>query len=574
MKKLSNILLVLILTFSLLIRIWGITSIPPSLYWDEMDVGYQAYSILKTGKDYFGNYPGLIVQSFADYRAPTFIYTAIPFVAILGLNSLAVRLPAAFFGTLNVLLIYLLAQILFKSKKIGLLCALMVSLSPWNIQYSRMAFEATLMLSLFLAGLVTFLRGLKNSKWLIPAGFLFGLTVLTYNTAKLFVPLIYLILILIYIRKKNMNKNFWIGSGILSLILALSLYSSFFQGGGQRFSEISVFSDPQIVYQTDFLRSESTKSYSKSTEIGQETRLLDKLIYNKATYILDKISRNFLTAFSPDFLFISGDPNLRHSPARIGEFYRIEYITILFGLGFLFFNLKRGDKSSLLVLLWVILAPLPAVITRDGGTHATRLFFLFPALNLISALGIFFIWQMLPKKLNQAVLAGLGLIWVFGIIFFVNYYFGAYKIESAKYFQYGFPQAIQEALKHKDSYDYVIIDDRKDSALMSYLFETKYDPALFQSQIHSLNFNIAEFQGEKINNLIFLRPETRDWENIFGKNLIDKNYLLVVSAAQFEEETVRKVPEKLTANQQLLDVIYDSNNAAVFYVIESKKKRL
>ena len=108
MNQFHKIILTVILLFAFLSRIVLIQSSPPALYIDEIDVGYQAYSILKTGKDYFGNNLPIAIHSFADYRAPLLIYLDIPFVAILGLNSLAVRLPSMIFGTLSIFAFYLL----------------------------------------------------------------------------------------------------------------------------------------------------------------------------------------------------------------------------------------------------------------------------------------------------------------------------------------------------------------------------------------------------------------------------------------------------------------------------------
>lgn len=564
-------ILILILLAALLVRVWSLSNSPVSLYWDEMDLGYQAYSILQSGRDYFGNFPGLVVHSFADFRAPLMVYATIPFVAVLGLNSLSVRLPAAIFGVIGIFLVFILARIMFKSQKAGLLSAALMVFAPWNFQYSRIAFEATLLLMFFLGGMVTFLKGLKNPQWFLPSGILFGLTLFTYNTAKLFVPLMVLVLAALYIRKKILKRDFLLGIGAFFLIFLLSLYSTLFLGGGQRFAEVSILTDPQLASKTDFLRQQSATSYTSERNTGMAVRSLDKIIYNKATLVLERINTNYLKVFSTDFLFVIGDPNLRHSSGRYGEFFAIEAITILFGFAFLLFKLKEGEKSSLLVLLWIILAPLPAVITRDGGTHATRLFFLFPALSLLSAQGLIFMWKFLPAKISHVLLLMFILLYGFGVISFLNYYFGAYKLVSAKAFQYGFAEAVDKAADNTASYDYVIIDDRRDSALMNYLFDTKFDPKIFQSGIDNLETSIALAEAVKVNNLIFMKPGIRDWQDIFVRGLVDGRYLLIVSAEQLGEETPEKIPAKLTENQKLLEVIYYGNSGPAFYVIESMK---
>lgn len=570
MTKIARALLIIILAAALLIRVWDLNNAPVSLYWDEMDVGYQAYSILKTGRDYFGNFPGLVVRSFADFRAPILIYATIPFVAVIGLESLAVRLPSVMFGTINVLLMFILAWMLFKSEKVGLIAALLTAFAPWSVQYSRMAFEATLLLTLFLGGIISFLKGKSNTKWFILAGFLFGLTQLTYNTAKLFVPLFIIVLGFQFIRKKDLRKNFLIGVGIFCVIFFLSLYTTFFLGGGQRFTEVSILTDPHLASKTDYFRSQSAVSYTDWQGWGMGVRTLDKLIYNKATLVLERVSQNYLKVFSTDFLFISGDPNLRHSTGRFGEFFALEAITILFGFSLMLLRLKEGDKISLLLLAWIVFAPLPAVITRDGGTHATRLFFLFPVLTLLSSQGLIFMWKFLPAKINFAVILVFIMLYGFGAVSFLNHYFGAYKLNSAKVFQYGFAEAVDKATDNIPSYDYVIIDDRRDSALMNYLFNTKFDPKVFQSGISDMRIVIVGSEADKINNLIFMKPGIRDWHDIFGRGLIEGRYLVIVSSEQLGEETPEKVPSKLTENQKLLETIYYRNNSPAFYVIESK----
>ena len=262
--------------------------------------------------------------------------------------------------------------------------------------------------------------------------------------------------------------------------------------------------------------------------------------------------------------------NSNHYLGRFGEFFAIEAVTILFGFAFILFKLKEGDKNSLLVLLWIILAPLPAVITREGGTHATRLFFLFPALTLLSAQRLILIWKFLPAKINLAVILTFIFLYGFGTASFLNYYLGAYKLDSAKVFQYGFNQAVDKAVDNIASYDYVIIDDRRDSALMNYLFNTGYDPKAFQSQINGLQTKIAGSEGDKINNLIMMKPGVRDWQEIFYRNLITGKLLLIVSAEQLQEQSPEKVALKLTKNQKMLEVIYYKYDSPAFYVIESR----
>src|SRR3990167_1678244 len=140
-KNLKTYLLIGILVIATVLRLWRIDQVPVSLFGDELDVGYQAYSILKTGKDYSGNPWPLHFQSLAEWRTPLYLYSAVPTVALFGITPLGVRLPAAIFGILTIPIMYLLGRELTKSEKIGLLAAVVLTFSPWHLQYSRAGFE-------------------------------------------------------------------------------------------------------------------------------------------------------------------------------------------------------------------------------------------------------------------------------------------------------------------------------------------------------------------------------------------------------------------------------------------------
>jgi len=142
-KLLSNtkLLLILILLLASFLRLWRLGDVPVSLFGDELDVGYHAYSILKTGRDYHGNLLPFHFQSLAEYRTPLFLYSAVPTVGLFGISALGVRLPAAIFGILGVYALYMLVNEITKSKKLALASSFVLTMSPWHIQYSRAAFE-------------------------------------------------------------------------------------------------------------------------------------------------------------------------------------------------------------------------------------------------------------------------------------------------------------------------------------------------------------------------------------------------------------------------------------------------
>lgn len=74
--SIKGILFAIVVIASIL-RLFHLSQVPVSLFGDELDVGYQAYSILKTGRDYSGNYMPLHLQSLAEWRTPLYLYSAV-----------------------------------------------------------------------------------------------------------------------------------------------------------------------------------------------------------------------------------------------------------------------------------------------------------------------------------------------------------------------------------------------------------------------------------------------------------------------------------------------------------------
>ena len=133
--------LIYILVLATLLRIINLSTNPPELNWDEVSMGYTAYSLMSTGHDEWGESWPILFRSYGEWKSPVYIYLLTPFIKLFGLNAWGVRLPAALFGVLTVYLTYALASRIY-SRRVGLLAALLLAVSPWHLMLSRPAFEA------------------------------------------------------------------------------------------------------------------------------------------------------------------------------------------------------------------------------------------------------------------------------------------------------------------------------------------------------------------------------------------------------------------------------------------------
>jgi len=231
MKKNTFIfLLILLLGFTL--RFLYLSKIPPEINRDEASVGFNAYSLLKTGRDEHGRGPWpLVFRAFGDYKIPGYIYLIVPLIRIFGLNSFSVRFPAAFFGFLTLIIAYFLIKELFpKRENLALAFTLLLSLAPFHLHYCRQQFEAPVALFFNLTGILWLLKSRKKQLFLFLSLPFFIASFFIYNSPLFIIPPLLVWTFLIY-RKDFLSKKRLFFSFITVLILSLAWISYFYLVG-------------------------------------------------------------------------------------------------------------------------------------------------------------------------------------------------------------------------------------------------------------------------------------------------------------------------------------------------------
>ncbi len=518
----------LILVAAFFLRFYDLGLLPNGLHWDEQDTGYQALSLFKTGRDYHGVPLPLFPHSFADYRTPVFIYSAVPVVAKLGLTAFSVRLPALIWGLVGVAAMYTLATLILRNSKLGFISSGLLALSHWHLQYSKKSVETISLSTLFLIGLACFFKGLKKPVWLIWSGLFFGLATAAYSPGKLFVPLILSTLFVIHFTNLRSHLKHSILGALAFLVIFVPVFADGLWGkSGTRFHDVSVFTDPTLGTTVDFKRLESILSSGIPRTVGLSPRLIDKILINKPEEAVSKIVTNYFTTLGSEYLFIKGDSEPRHSPSqdRIGMLQAIELIPFILGLVVL---LTTHNLQLKTILFWLLLAPLPSALTRDGGGHAARTFILLPALILILTLGHKFLYQK-SKILYTLYL----ILYTVSTFYIYGYYFTVYRTESAKPFQYGFDWVISKAVAGSASYDKVYVDGNRDTLLMSYLFYHQQDPAAFQKTLPLQDEEIFPgVRALRFGNIYLLAPGSRHWTDITNSQTYTGRNLIISAADQ------------------------------------------
>lgn len=489
MKKYVNCFLVLIVVLlAFFLRFNKVTQNPPSLNWDETSIAYNAYSIFKTGKDEWGVKFPIHFKSYGEYKLPVQIYASIPGIAIFGLNEFGVRITPVIYGTLTVLFLFFLAKEISNQSAgrqesfwIGLLSAFLLAISPWHIQLTRASFESSFSVFWVVLGVCFFIRGFSDKKYWIWSIIPFIISVYTYNAARVFTPIFLLILLTIY-RKEIFKDLKIVFIGLTVFIISMIPLVNFYLSGEAtaRLQLVSISDDPGFVQRINVSRG---KSHLPSP--------LPKLIHNKVTHFVYVFTGNYLSHFTPDFLFINGAGHKQHHVQGVGELYLIQAPFILIGLYFLF---KKKIIWRWLLVSWILIAFIPVSVTVDSIPNALRTILAVVPYEILSALGFVETLNNLKKKkmVWVSVISVSTLVLVFQFKSYIENYFNVYPVAYSRDWQYGYKQAVDYIKgKYKD-YDLIVFSRTYGEPHMFTLFYLNWDPANYQN-----DQNLVRYEANK-----------------------------------------------------------------------------
>lgn len=473
--KISDIykkyLLITILIIAAFLRLWKLGSVPPSLTPDEASLGYNAYSVLKTGRDEYGKLPPIIFKSFGDYKPGLYVYLTIPSIFVFGLNEFAVRLPSALFGIISVWLIFLIVKRLFQKENLALISSFIAAVTSWLIYFSRGAWEVNVSLTLTLAGIFFFLKFLEKEKHIYLSVVFFALTLICYQGAKLATVIVILPLIAIYFRKViKLGIKKIVVVVILGLLISSPILLSLVNGQTGRLEVFSVFSYRRPA---EYLRAFLDEGNEKVGDISYY--LFHSEILNFKRGILGR----YFNHFSGRFLFFEGDwSNPRHSAPNSGMLILSDIILLLTGV----YSLVRSrlSKEHWFIILWLFLVPLPSILSRDQ-VHAVRSINMSIPLVIILSFGLNQILEVVKNSKFKTVLSlGGGIIYLIGLLYFFDSYFVHLAKHNSQLWEYGYREVVQKVSKIQQNYKTIKVQQSFAQPYIYFLFYEKYDPAKYQ----------------------------------------------------------------------------------------------
>lgn len=492
--KLNNTrILIVILTVAFTLRVFLIGSIPVSLNWDEAAFGYNAYALGTDGKDEFGQFlPYAYLESFGDFKPVLYAYITMLSVKIFGLTEFSVRFPSAVFGTLTVILTYLLTKnIFYKTKEketLALISAGVLAVSPWHINLSRGAYEANVATFFIVLGVVAFLSAVHGRKWMLVLSALsFVASVYTFNTARVVTPVLVIVLGLCFIRNLWKEKLATVVAFVIGLAVLLPTVPFLLSPqAALRFNEVNIFSDISVVERTN------------QQITNDNNAVWSKVLHNRRLAYGVEYLKHYMDTFSPAFLFIEGDENLRFGTRDMGILYLWEGPLLFLGLILLF---RKREGYWWILPVYILIGILPAATARETP-HALRLLTLIPTFQILIAYGALasFSWlssRKAPLLMKRSSFVGFGIVVSVSFFYYLYGYYVFYPTESARAWGAGYKESVVYVNSVSDEYDQVSITTNMGRPYIYYLFYAKTPPETFRSStvVHRDAFGFVNVQG-------------------------------------------------------------------------------
>lgn len=497
-------LLVVIFALAAVLRIYQLGIFPFGFHADEVRVGWNALSILKTGEDDRGNRFALYYNTFGDYRPTGIFYLAMPSVLVFGTSEFAVRFPAALLGALTIFPLYFFVRELTKNQKLGILAAGLLAVSPWHISTSRSTSEVVVALFLALSGLYFFLRFLnKGKKQFVVFSLVFlVLSYFFYHSARLLVPLFLGVIVLYYWKSIVPHRKFAIG--VVAVLSLLTLLLALDKEARGRFSQVSIFNDLDVQYELAKMPFEE----------GPNQVFVARLFHNKPSVYARRFVKEYARYFSPDFLIAEAAKPLRYATPGVGLLTYIEALLFVAGI----VAIAQG-KAHILPLLILLVAPFPAALTTEDAPNLQRAFFMVPFISIMGAYGLMFLGQV---RWGKTILPGILVLLILNLIFYLHMYYVHAKVHIPLYRNIGAKELALKLNEIQKDYDKIILTNIPDDPYPWIAFFTGRDPAVFNKDAVKREHGVWSTENFEFTGL---RCPSRD-----AFNNVDVARLLVVDA--------------------------------------------
>lgn len=552
-----------IVLFALVLRFWQLGKVPVSLYWDEAAMLVDLKSVTETDKDMHGRpWYQVIYPSYGDYKLPMYIWSATTAAKLFGVSEFSQRFPSALAGVLTVVMAGWLAKLLMrygtKTKYseedlnlLQLLTMAVVTVTPWSVMFSRTGFEGHLGQALLTSSIALFIWVLGNQKFFLiwlPTVLGVAATYSYFSVRFVWVAVYMLVLGLFLFHHVTQKKKLTLqaikkeaqpfllaalAGVVLFGALLLPLLRSPLAKETDRFrlGTASILNNEALIHESNLYK-----------ELAGNT-IIDRILYHRYALMTRELLKNYSDNMSPAFLFLSGDPNLRHGTGQFGLF--LWSVVPMFLIGWAVLG-KRHLTVAGVLFLWWMTALLPASVP-ENTPHALRSLNALAPLSVVIGFGAWWSWKKLEqlqfKKISLVIpaRAAVGAIVFLSFVHFWWFYMSVYPALSANDWQSEYATLAKDItqLAEQDKVYVHPFDDR------FYLWLMAYGPYK-ASEFQTWKSHDFKFQGTQVpdhfKNIEFAIPESKKLEELVKSGLTVRiAYLSDSPPTVFEELAAQKL---------------------------------
>lgn len=423
----------LLVSVSLFFRVLFLRTAPAFFSHDELHYLGEAQSLVISGSDLTGTWHPW------QLRPTSPLYAELP-STIMALGSLLFADPFWKARAIHIIIGVLLPVVLggigwqLTGKKGVFWTTLVLGLlNPWLFQFSRMSFDSLLSLFFYSLGTLGLLALPRKWRWLSFLAWAVGFY--QYQGLKIiFLPLLLLVTAYVVWREwpekealrlssieQTVRKNLDL---VLIALAGLAVFGWFVthlpsQSAGARVNDLLFFNQTLLSQQVNAQRLLSLENP------------LEKLTVNKFTIILQEFLIKYAQTFDPTQLFIRGE-SVRNpfSVWTRGMFYPVDVVLLAAGLVGLLAQ-RKWHKQLLLLLGFVLIAPLPVAVNSIDTWVMFRGSWLVVSLTLIMGIGAYSLFESkLPWQ--RLFFVGVGVVYLLSVLSFVDEYFYRYPVYSTK----------------------------------------------------------------------------------------------------------------------------------------------
>jgi 4-amino-4-deoxy-L-arabinose transferase-like glycosyltransferase len=464
--------------FGILLRSVMLEQIPPALNQDEASSGYEAYSLLLTGKDRWGNRWPPYFAAWGAGQNVLYSYLSIPFIYCFGLNTLSVRIVNVIFGILTIPLIYVFTKNLL-NKRSAYLTTFLLVFSPWHIMMSRWGLESNLLPFFALLGFYTVQEALEleaSPKQIVTALVPWGVALYSYGTFFIVLPVLAVSLLKEYKNSFLSRKRLWAIACCIFIIIDLPIFlflikNSIFRTG-LIFERYLPFSLPKLT---------STPLRS----IDPQTNL--QFIFN---------------GFQ--------DNNVWNTIPGLPSLFMIFFPFLCLGIIKLYRNRKKNNNINLL-LVWLYSCTPLFIIT---SLNVNRANYIFIPLLITSVIGIEQLARHLKRGYTKIAFIRIIKVWViFSILLFITNYYFIYLEKAKTSFNYGLSSALHAASNSAGDSEKILVSKEIKLAYVYTLFFDKVSPNRFHAAKDYYIDHEGIYQVRSVGKYVFDKEYLRKYKN-------------------------------------------------------------